>query len=295
MITPVAFYNTGEAIPFSIDNIVGGTTASFEGDIIIAFTQSGSFTIDSSGTASILSVAGGAGGNTYLEPTAGAAAGGGGGGGVSYFSSKSLDSGRYEVTIGDGGVGGLQYIPPWSYIGGPGGNTEVKNLTTNTSVVFNIGAPSPPAPAVTITDGRQGGNSGFGNTAPAPGYRISATWSNPYGAGGSSTFQSGFSDGTGGNGYFTSIRGIVNERFGGGGGGGAYSASGGVEGALGGLGGGGNGGYVVSISPAVLVAPTPGENGRGGGGGGGSLTPDGTFTEGADGGSGIVVIRYTPG
>ena len=86
----------------------------------------------------------------------------------------------------------------------------------------------------------------------------------------------------GGNGLASSISGSSIYYSGGGGGGATSFIYGG--GGIGGSGGGGNGGYVdYSGSP---VGATDGSANTGGGGGG-------AYNTGANGGSGIVIIRYS--
>lgn len=75
----------------------------------------------------------------------------------------------------------------------------------------------------------------------------------------------------------------------GGGGGNSYTYSKGMEG---GLGGGGTGAYTYSGNNGRHPATAGEPNTGGGGGGGGVFGNNSTNLEAADGGSGVVIIRY---
>ena len=97
--------------------------------------------------------------------------------------------------------------------------------------------------------------------------------------------------GIGGNGAWSDITG-KSVCYGGGGGGGAAVQSSVLDNADGGLGGGGNGGCWHGFN-VLATAGTDGLGGGGGGGGGGSKVAD-DYWDGANGGSGIVVLSYLP-
>jgi hypothetical protein len=250
------------------------------------FTSSGTFTPQVGLTADCLVIAGGGGGGT----------GGGGAGGVVYNSATAFTfATNYSVTVGAGGVGGVNNTsqatngtnssltggvlsltaavgggkagtgnrPAINYDGGSGGGS---NRQTDTPGVATSG---------------QGSNGGFGFTD-------SATFDTGGGGGGFSvagTNASFSSSGQGGNGTSTySSWGLATSTgqnisgtvwYAGGGSGGSNLSKGVFSGGNGGGGAGANG---SSATGSAGLANT-------GGGGGGSNT-------GGVGGSGIVIIRY---
>jgi hypothetical protein len=268
----------------------GGTISyGADGYTYHAFTTSGTFTPTSSLTADVLLVAGGGGGG-------GGNGGGGGAGGLAGYSSQSLSATAYTVTVGAGGNAGTS-----STRGSSGGSSGFTGLT---SAVGGGGGGSSPGSAPNIWDGLSGGSGGGGGKPATTGQSS---------VGGTGTAGQGNSGGTGGR-YPSD----VNGGGGGGGAGGAgvnaqsgngpanggvgsssYSAWGSVTGTgqavsgvyyyagggagfnnyginYGGTGGSGGGG---SYQGGVGTANT---------GGGGSTTAG----EGANGGSGIVIVRY---
>ena len=114
--------------------------------------------------------------------------------------------------------------------------------------------------------------------------------------GGAGSIDSPPSAGSGGQGFLTDISGTPTWYAGGGGGGGQQVGTASNLGSPGGGGdgGGGRGGMAVpngTVNPSFGPAAVVGQNGRGGGGGGGSDVSG--FYEGANGGNGIVIVRYT--
>ena len=92
--------------------------------------------------------------------------------------------------------------------------------------------------------------------------------------------------GNGGSGVASVISGVTT-AYAGGGGGGVWSGTGNFGPALGGAGGGGIGARGDAISLA-----TAGTANTGGGGGGGSSSTSNSYSSGANGGSGIVILSY---
>jgi hypothetical protein len=92
----------------------------------------------------------------------------------------------------------------------------------------------------------------------------------------------------GGDGKQSAISGVLTYYAGGGGG--CRSTYGTSQAATGGQGGGGNGGYNSEVANTPLGNATAGTANTGGGGGGGSW---GDLMYGADGGSGVVILRYS--
>ena len=217
-----------------------------------------------------LIVAGGGGGSNY---------GGGGAGGLLSGEFSPVTGTPYPVVVGGGGTGGTTGIS--------GDNSSVFSLTSIGGGRGGVAVSSPGA------SGGSGGGGGYASTGNAggagtlgqgndggAGLNVSGS---PFAAGGgggagavggtgSSTIG-----GAGGIGLESSITGSAL-YYAGGGGGGHFSGSGGN--ALGGLGGGGNGGK-------ANVGQTAGTANTGGGGGGAGNTTD----AGANGGSGVVIIR----
>ena len=178
----------------------------------------------------------------------------GGGGGGTYKPSGCTGQG----SAGGSGGGGGAISPPSNTEAGGTGNTP----PTNPPQGKNGGAGSYDGPTHTAGGGG-GGASAAGTAAP--------------GNGGPTTSSAG---GLGGNGVTTSITGSAIARSGGGGGG--VNTTGNTGPFPGGTGGGGAG-----VSPPGGTG-TVGTTNTGGGGGGGSPGS----CKGANGGSGIVVIRY---
>lgn len=267
------------------------------------FGASGTFTPTQNLTCDYLVVAGGGGGNGDNPGGGGGAGGlrstvGATGGGGSLESAVALTSGTaYTITVGAGGVSGGIGVQT------NGGNSSIagSGLTTITSTGGGRGG------AVSATSSeRNGGNGGSGGGAASY-----SAYGN--GTGGTGTANQGYAGGdasasggafvaaggggagavgqsasgadilaNGGNGV--SIPEIANitgtgiaTYYAGGGGGGRYPST--TSAGTGGLGGGGNGGTSVTASA--------GKVNTGGGGGGGYYS-----TGAANGGSGIVIVRY---
>jgi len=280
------------------------------------FLSPGTFTVCSVGncggsnTVSYAVIAGGGGGGYY----------GGGGGAGGYRESKaSSDSYTasplnatsgptynlpvsvtgYPITVGGGGPGG-----PGSSQPGTKGNDSIFSAITSTGGGFGGGgptsgnaggpggsggaaAPSSPSGGGTIGSGNtppvsppQGQNSGVSHHEPGA-YQLGGGGGAAGAVGGSVSppYPGATAAGAGGAGTPTEISGAAVTRAGGGGGG---SDNGPRASGAGGSGGGGKGGQDPSPSPAATAGTA---NTGGGGGGGGQLA-------GAQGGSGIVIIRY---
>ena len=186
-------------------------------------------------------------------------------GGVSTFST---------VTSAGGGGGGSHPSPPGNHLGlagGSGGGVVAVNLAACTQGgAGNTPPVSPP----------QGNPAGATNSPTAAGSNYYYA-SSGGGATAAGSIANGSADtGTGGAGATSSINGTPTARAGGGGGGGNNAPK--VQ--PGGTGGGGAGG----MGSTAAVAGT---DNTGGGGGGGPGTNPGGYC-GANGGSGIVIIRY---
>lgn len=232
----------------------------------------------------VIAVAGGGGGGCYCG-------GGGGAGGLVYSSSTTLiGSTAYTVTVGAAGTGGLggannsgtngtnsSFGTTLVVATGGGGGAYGYNGNSATGNSGGSGGGSTQASTASGTAG-QGNNGGQGTTSAAQG---GGGGGGAGVVGGTGTVGVG---GTGGNGLNTystwasaTSTGASGYYAGGGGGG---DGSGSAEG-TGGAGGGGNGRGGSSGGSA-------GTANTGGGGGGGGYPS----TDGYNGGSGIVIIRY---
>lgn len=201
---------------------------------------------------------GGGGGGGYA-----ASSGGGGGGLLEATASSVTPTSTLTVTVGSGGAGGISTATT----GATGGSSSL-----------TVSSPTP-----TATGGR-GGLFGFSQAGGAGG-----TGTTSGGAGGRSPTSFPDSGTVGGNGGASSITG-TSLTYGGGGGGGIYTTDASLA-ALGPLAGGaGGGGAGASANSTVVISnPVSGTANLGGGGGAGS---SGRVTNGAAGGSGVVIIRY---
>ena len=256
---------------------------------IHSFTSTGNtnFVVTGSGDVEYLVVAGGGGGGN----AGGNYGGGGGGAGAGGYKTNVGASGlgvtaqTYTITVGAGGNNG-----------GNGNNSSIVPAS-GTSIISTGGGNGGTGSGGNAGDGGSGGGgSGTGNTDQGTGISGQGFDGALGGQGGYSASGGGGSSavgirtaviggdadgGAGGAGTANSITGTAI-TYAGGGGGGGYNTNGG---GAGGSGGGGNGGIASSST-----APVAGSANLGGGGGGAlSKSP---ASDGAAGGSGIVIIRY---
>lgn len=245
-----------------------------------------------------LIVAGGGGGGTS-QSFSGAGSGGGGAGGLIWKENFDVSNTSNAVTVGNHGLAPLS----GNTSGGNGENSTFSGLS---------------APALTAIgggggiggngSGRAGGSGGgsrgnVGGLAQQP-TSTSGGFGNAGGTSGGSIILAAATGGGGAGSPGQNCVGIANERGGDGGAGLDYSALVGVSfGDAGWFAGGGGGG-------AARVVNDPGDGGKGGGGRGGNNSIEATpgipatgggggggnnrvgFYRGANGGSGIVIIRY---
>jgi hypothetical protein len=247
-----------------------------------SFTSSGTFSVPSGVTAvDVLVVAGGGG-------TAPRHTGGGGGGGLIFMPEYPVTpSGTVSVTVGNGGSLG-------NPVGQPGQDSVFGTLTAkggggsgadaqSGSGGSGSGEPGPGGGVGSATQPTQPGNSGTYGFGNAGGSNSAGQKSGGGGGagtvGGNSPQGPADKTGRGGSGRTYSISGAPVGYAGGGGGGGISGSTGGTASEGGGTGGcnqGGQGGVC-------------GQANKGGGGGGGSDTGP---TAGANGGKGVVIVRY---
>ena len=239
----------------------------------------------------VLVVAGGGGGGYY------AAGAGGGGGGILYSSNYQVTPGSaISVTVGNGGNGGVysstnaqngqnSVFGVLTSIGGGAGGAGWSGAAGGAGGCGGGGAGY---------DGTQGtftvaGGSGTLGQGFAGGFGRGISGNRGAGGGGGGAGGPGgnsttFSSGNGGSGLPFSISGSLS-YYSGGGGGGDYGSD---NGGSGGLGGGGrrSGGNSSSQLAGNGKANT-------GGGGGGSKSATSDSWNGGNGGSGIVIVRYS--
>ena len=271
----------------------GNSIFTENGYTVHIFTGTGTFSVSSPGVVEYLVVAGGGAGG-------GGDVGGGGGAGGLLYGSALFSVGSYPVTVGSGGTGvassssyggkgANSQLGPYIAIGGGGGGGWGAGQST-TSAGGSGGA--------AVSTNRTGyGIKGQGNDGGFPG-RGSPNYPQPGGGGAGSPGQPSYSHfitGRGGDGRAISIISIdasttysvgqVYDQqvwFAGGGAGGTESNQNpDTPTERGGLGGGGKGGRQTNNLNAV-----PGTARTGGGGGGEDPQA------GANGGSGIVIVRY---
>ena len=267
------------------------------------FANTGTFVANTNMICDILIIGGGGGG-------ANRHASGGGAGALIYQTNISLNSGTYNINIGNGGAGNL-------FTASNGGDSSI--ILSGTTIYLAKGGAGGIGNKAT-TNGLSGGSGsgGGGNATHAGGNPVNtniangvsgltfgfaggrgkgdneggAYWS---GGGGGGAGGDGFSStiessrirgGNGGIGRQISITGTATYYAGGGGGG---LTSTGYGRTTGGLGGGGDGGISDGVSGAGANGTA---NTGGGGGGGGHNASTGGNGVGGTGGSGVVIIRY---
>jgi hypothetical protein len=262
--------------------------------VITSFASNSSWTVPAGVTSVEVLVVGGGGGGGSRH-----GGGGGGGGVVSNVAYTTTPGAVMPITVGAGGQAGWYNGGVVNYgctgAGGPGGNSIFGTITAKGG-----GGGKTYDPCTYVAGGSGGGGGGQGSsqsggTATAGQGNVGGIGDPNYpgggGGGGAGAVGGNYYDdflgsngGNGGNGVANSITGS-SVIYGGGGGGGADS---GAVGGTGGTGGGGHGG-----GNGGNTNQTAGTNGLGGGGGG---TRSIASTEaGSVGGSGIVIVKYTPG
>ncbi|MFA9276361.1 MAG: beta strand repeat-containing protein [Rhodoluna sp.] len=281
-----------------------GVTASGT-DCIVTFTQGSGSWSPPNGVTSVkaLIVGGGGGGGAHVG-------GGGGGGGFYETLNYAVTPGaNYQVTVGAGGAGAIAPGGNQCYLSraaGQGGETIFGTLSKRgggngaswghqpagagahggggSGGAYNVGGVG--------EDGGLGGN-GYYDTYQSylrgypTGGGAGALGAN--GGGGGYAWEYPAGTGRSGDGRPGLQSTITGNYYGGGGGGGFHGGTAGVTNVagLGGTGGGGAGNGATSYPGWSGTANT-------GGGGGGSGYNCAYWSQGGDGGSGIVVIKYTP-
>ena len=161
----------------------GGSISVYNGKVIHAFLNSGTFTITDGGLTSVetIIVAGGGGGGG-TKSQGGYTAGGGGGAGGVYVNDAmpvSIGAGTYTVTIGAGGIGGKE-DDDTNYNATPGlngGQSSFNSITINGGGGGGNGSTTPDPGSTGLTGASGGGDGGYhtdshtvpGSGAPFPG------------------------------------------------------------------------------------------------------------------------------
>ena len=256
----------------------GGTITTSGNDKIHTFTTSSTLNVTGSGNVQVLAIGGGGGGGMDIS-------GGGGAGGYQYNSSYAVTTGAYTVTVGTGGAG---EIASAASKGDDGIASVFGTITATGGGGGGSGGNRNGANGGSGGGGADNGGQGLGGTGSqgSNGGNAEADGTSGGGGGGGASAvganASVNNGGNGGAGTSNSISGSAVTYAGGGGGSGRISTD---VGGTGGSGGGGRGAGSAGVSVA-------GTANTGGGGGGGSGT--GGQQTGANGGTGIVIIRYTP-
>lgn len=273
---------SGPALPPVTQSYVdatGGVVTITPNYVQHVFTRSGQFTLtnalqDTGIYLDVLLVGGGGGGAGGDNDTFGR---GGYGGSVRYYRLTTLNAGTYNVTVGNGGAGGIYYeyshYGEASYFGSYG---AAGGAGVNPSYYTN--SKSPGANGTLITNGLFSDNTTrYGASGGDGSYLYNASFTDPI----TPTPLPGGSDG-GGTGGVTKVFNY-------------YS--------------GGTSSYYWAVNGNKSIAATDGVNNTGSGGGGGgvgaremvafsspsTLVDTTRYNEGGRGGSGIVIIRYLNG
>lgn len=257
------------------------------GEALYVYTETNkvfNFTLSGQSKVWVLVVGGGGAGGTGMtaSDTAGQA-GGGGGGGFIETNGLKLASGTYTISVGAGGA-------PSTWAGKNGGDSYIRVGSDDMFRAYGGGGGvrANRGPGIAGASGGGGslksGETGTGGTAEDGQGNVGGKGKFHGGGGGGGGAGGAGADtpavqvgGDGGAGKESAITGKAVAYAGGGGGGasGGTSANGG---------GGGRGG-------SSSAAPTQGTDGLGGGGGGGGAASTSANRNGANGGSGIVIIR----
>lgn len=275
----------------------GGTITTSGGYTIHTFTGSGTFTANRNLDVEYLVVGGGGGGGNYVASGGGGAGGyrcsvvgESSGGNTSAEPTLTVSSGTsYAVLVGAGGTGQN------------GATLSANGAESSFAGIVAVGGGGGGGYTGSFYNGRAGGSGGgAAYAASTPGLGTTNQGfaggngiqnGTDGGGGGGGAGQVGqnasLNAGNGGNGLTSSITGTAVAR-GGGGGGARYTGTTGGSAGSGGLGGGGNG---VAASGSNATGGSGTAN-TGGGAGGSSSTAVPPTATGANGGSGIVIIRY---
>ena len=297
----------------SSDNVVAYRLSG--GDCVIEFKNVGTvnWTVPTRVTAvQVLTVGGGGGGGggSRASQDGGRGGGGGGEGGeVKYSASYSLSGGSTaSVVVGGGGASGTfnNNSGGFGSVGSPGGASTFNGAN---SAAGGAGGGVMTAQNTFESGGNGGGLLGSCNSSTVQSFVGSANnyyagcndWegggggagAGANGGNGTDIGGAGGNGGAGGVGLSYSITDAATFFGGGGGGGGTSGSVSSLSGSAGAGGNGGGGGGSIYGSPSPATSGTA-NRGGGGGGGGGYSNATQVATSGGTGGSGIVIVRFTP-
>jgi hypothetical protein len=270
------------------------------------FLTTGAFVPATGLTCDVLVIAGGGGGGSRFG-------GGGGAGGLLAFTSQSLTTTSYTCTVGAGGAGGAASTSG-ANDGAQGSNSVFGALTA--AVGGGYGSKGNSSGTLTGGTGGSGGGAGSNTTTVSnggsatsgqgnAGGNSAADASSPSGGGGGAgavgSNATASTPGNGGSGvntyssWATATSTGVSGYYAGGGGGARYTST---TSGSGGAGGAGAGGTSGATNPWAGTAGTAGTSNTGSGGGGGAqsgvdTSPSYQALAGGNGGSGIIIIRYS--
>jgi len=269
------------------------TTTFIGNEVIHTFLVSGTFTVPTRVTAvRYLVVAGGGGGGGITNVNASGAAGGGAGGVRAAAGFVVAPAAVLTVTVGAGGIGAACAAGACA-AGANGANSVFSTITATGGGRGGYVGSNNGAAGGSGGGGRSNGTGAAGTggqgSAGGNGAGGGAATGGAGGGGGASAVGAGGAantGGPGGAGLADNISG-TSTTYGCGGGGGGYVGS-----APAGAGGAG-GCATAGLAPNVRGPGTTATANFGGGGGGATGSNAATAQNGGDGGSGIVIIRYT--
>lgn len=274
-------------------SFAGAETNWIGSDLVLAFTNttSASLSLSKGAVVRYLAVGGGGGGGCGWYGGS-YASGGGGGAGAFDTGTIALTAGEYRILVGAGGSGAKKN---WG-AGQNGRATVVSNLTEATEYVRaegggGGGSSNDTSARLSGKNGGSGGGASYHNAYGTLGAALDSRFGHAGGAASATTGGGGGGAGgagrTGraGDGLASDITG-EERHYAGGGAPGAIGSQWNAVTVKGGLGGGGAS-EAKNLRESVA---RPGQPGTGGGGAGGMHSNNGSGP-GADGGSGIVVIR----
>lgn len=249
---------------------------------ILKLKTSGVLTLTKDCIADVFCVGGGGGGNGSNSTSTNYHYHSGGGGGGGYTKTQRVSftkQTQYQAIIGAGGSGASK-----NAFGGEGGTTSINEVSAE-------GGKSSNKYSGQLSGGGYGG-SGGGSGYPSKEYAHGGGDGGSNGSNGSGYNVVGVGQGTTTKAFGDSD----GELFAGGGGAGdamGTNSSINYKSGIGGSGGGGNGADSGQRNARTPVLAASGVENTGGGGGGGSYGYGSSYDNGAAGGSGVILIRFT--
>ncbi len=285
---------TASGCTLVVGTATGGTITTPSGYKVHSFTSNGTFTVsDGSLTVDYLVVGGGGAGGSDR----------GGGGGAGRFLSASavtLSAGSYTITVGAGGTGVAVTAAGGNGVKGNSGSSSSIAGSGFTTVTAAGGGGGGGCAAGGIRDGISGASGGGGSQYAGDGAGGTATAGNAGGAGSEAGAVGGGGGGAG------AVGGAASSSAGGNGGSGSASSITGSS-VIYAAGGGGGGDNYYYTNPGGTGGNSCAGDGpansntnggdaaanKGCGGGGSAVFNSATNVRGGNGGSGVVILRYT--